>query len=248
MDNTYTLRIAVCEDEPADMARLVKHIESSGVRSEILCFESGEAFLNSFRAGRYDVIFMDIYMGGEMGVEVAGKIRKVDKFVTLVFTTNSLDHTLESYRLKAVGYLEKPLSAEDVKEALVLTRSKLNTRVTASIAMEGGKKTDVPLDEIIFLEQQGHVIAIHTVSSGLLTASRSAAMDELEKSLPSPPFLRCHRSFIVNLDYVRRIDRKTHSFTMMNGGRVDINQRLRLGKFEEELHLWMTEKAGRDDI
>ena len=247
MDVTCALQIAVCEDASADTARLVEHIENSGVPSEVSCFESGEELLRSFRAERYDVIFMDIYMGGETGVNVAEKIRKADKRVTLVFTTNSLDHTLESYRLKAVSYLEKPLLAEDVKEALELTLARRRARAAVAITMEGGRNAEVPLDGILFFEHQGHVVTVHT-TAGVLRTHQAARLDEIEKRLPSPPFLRCHRSFIVNLNHVRRIDKNTNSFTMMNGSRVDIQKKSRLKDYEEALQLWMIERAGRDEI
>ena len=241
--DTYALQIAVCEDAPADTALLVKHIENSGVTSEVSCFDSGEAFLRSFRAERYDVIFLDIYMGGETGVEAAEKIRKADKRVVLIFTTNSLDHTLESYRLKAAGYLEKPLSAEDVKEALELAHFRRKTRAAITITMEGGRNEEVLLDSILFFEHQGHVVTVHT-TAGVLRTHQAARLDEMEKRLPSPPFLRCHRSFIVNLNHVRRIDKDTHSFIMMNGGRADMRKKSRLKDYEEALQLWMIERTG----
>ena len=246
MEPMYTLRIAVCEDAPADTALLVKHIENSGVLSEVSCFESGEAFLRSFRAERYDVIFMDIYMGGETGVKAAEKIRKADKRVTLVFTTSSLDHTLESYRLKAVSYLEKPLKAEDVKDALELALARRKTRATVTITMEGGKNAEVPMDSILFFEHQDHVVTVHT-AAGVLRTHQAARLDEVEHRLPRPPFMRCHRSFIVNLNYVESIDKDTHSFTMMNGARADINRKSKLKDCEETLQLWMIEKAVRDE-
>jgi DNA-binding LytR/AlgR family response regulator len=229
MGNTTTLQIAVCEDTPADAARIKQHIENSGIPSEVSYFESGEDFLRSFRAERYDLVFMDIYMSGETGVQIAEKLRKTDKNTTLVFTTTSLDHTLESYRLKAVSYLEKPVQAEDIKEALELTLAKRKTRATITVTTEGGKNKDVPLDSIIFFEHQNHVVTL-TTTTGVLRTIQAARLDEMEKRLPMPPFLRCHRSFIVNLNHVQKIDKDTHSFTMINGGRADIQQRDRLSK------------------
>jgi DNA-binding LytR/AlgR family response regulator len=225
------------------------HIENSGIRAEISCFADSDAFLRSFRAERYDIIFMDIYMRDDTGatdaagIKTAEKIRKVDKNVTLVFTTSSIDHTLESYRLQAIKYLEKPLNAEAVKEALEFTFIKRKTRKTITIAVTGGKNMEVPLDDIIFFEHKDHVVTVHTTASGVLRTSQSARLDALEKRLPSPPFIRCHRSYIVNLDYVQKIDASTHSFTMVNGGRADINQKRKLGELEEILQIWLTEKA-----
>ena len=248
MDNASTLRVAICEDTAAHMEQLVSQIEKSGIPAEVSRFESGMDFLHSFHTGRYDVIFMDIYMGGESaGVRTAERIRESDTFVTLAFTTTSIDHTLESYRLKAAMYLEKPLKDTDIRETLELALMKRRSRTVITLSLEGGKKADIPLDGIMIFEQKGNEIEVVTTLSGVQKTSRSEKLDDVEARLPSPPFLRCHRSFIVNLNHVRNIDRDTHSFTMRNGGRADINQRKRLKEFEDALQLWMIETAGRDD-
>jgi len=249
MESDLALRVAICEDTPADMDQLVRQIENSGISLKIDRFESSEDFLRYFQAGNYDIVFMDIYIDGEAaGIKAAEEIREKDTFVTLVFTTTSLDHTLESYRLKAVMYLEKPIKSSDIKETLELALIKRKSRLTVSLSLEGGKKAEIPLDSILFFEQKGNEIEVATTSSGVLRTSRSEKLDNMEIKLPSPPFLRCHRSFIVNLNHVRNIDKDTHSFTMRNGGRADINQRRRLKEFEDALQLWMIEIAGRDGI
>jgi two-component system LytT family response regulator len=94
------LSIAVCEDNPADAALLLSHIRGSGIAHWCETFSSGEALLAAFAPGKYDMIFLDIYMAGLRGVDAAGKIRETDRTVTLVFTTTSTEHTLEGYRLK----------------------------------------------------------------------------------------------------------------------------------------------------
>lgn len=193
------LKIAICEDTDADARRLQLYAEQSGL--PLLCerFESDEAFLHSFHAGRYDLVFMDIYMNNAVqGIKAAEAIRETDELVMLAFTTSSLDHTLESYRLKALMYLEKPVKAEDVKETLELALMKRKSLSLLTLTAAGGQRKDIPLDSILYFEQKNHVVEVHT-ASGVFVTSQSARMDEIEERLPRPPFLRCHRSFMVNL-------------------------------------------------
>ena len=247
METENTLKIAICEDTRIHIEYLVNHIKKSGIPSEVSCFENSEDFLQTFQINKYDIIFMDIYMDGEAaGVKAAEMIREQDKTVTLAFTTTSLEHTLESYRLKAIMYLEKPVKESDVKELLELALIKRKTREVIEISLEGGKKEEILLEDISFFEQKGNTIEVVTVATGIKRTSRSVKLDDLEKKLPKPPFLRCHRSFIINLNQVRNIDKETHSFTMQHGGRADINQRRKLKEFEDTLQLWMIEKAGRE--
>jgi len=229
MDTQYFLQIAVCEDNPSDVALLESHIAKSGVPTQRHSFGSCQELLSGFTAGKYDLIFMDIYMKNTQGVyaaqgiEAAAKIRTIDKNVMIAFTTSSPDHTREGYRLKAFRYLEKPLVADEVKETLELALTQHKNRPFITITTTGGGHEDIPLDRIIYFEQQNYVIEVHTTSS-LLRTSKSVRMDNLESRLPSPPFLRCHRSYLVNLDYVRRADKELNAFIMKNGGRADIRR------------------------
>lgn len=121
------LQIAVCEDNPADAKLLGYPMAESGIANRPEVFPSGEALLAAFQPGKYDLIFLGIYMSGMKGVDAAAEIRKADRTVTLAFTTTGTEHTLESYRLKAASYLEKPVKQEDVRGILSLVLAKRNT-------------------------------------------------------------------------------------------------------------------------
>ena len=217
------LRIAVCEDDPADTERLVAFIKQAGIASDMESFETAEALLSDFEPGKYDLIFLDIFFCGKSGMYAAQTIRGMDKIVALAFTTTSIDHALDSYRVGALKYLEKPMKAEGVKETLELALMKINNRPYITLSIAGGGKKDVPLDSILYFESQNRAVAVH-VTSGVITTSRAEKLDGLEESLPSPPFLRCHRSFIVNLDYARAEDRDLMAFVMESGDMVFIRR------------------------
>ncbi|MEG1577977.1 MAG: response regulator, partial [Oscillospiraceae bacterium] len=83
------LQIAVCEDLLEEQQRLLTMIEKSGIPASCTTFESGEAFLQDYRAGKYDLIFMDIYMAGITGIETVTAIREIDEAVPIAFVTTS---------------------------------------------------------------------------------------------------------------------------------------------------------------
>ena len=213
------LKIAVCEDTLADSDLLLHHIAESGIAAEREVFTSGEALLSSFLPGKYDLIFLDIYMGGIRGVEVAAEIRKADRTVTLIFTTTSTEHTLESYRLKAASYLEKPVRQADVQETLELALSKRNTAAYISLLIEGTNQK-LPLESILFFEQQNHAVMVHR-QTGILRTSQTVKLNHIEPQLPDC-FFRCHHSYIVNLHAIRAVDKELKVFIMEDGSRVHI--------------------------
>lgn len=216
------LQIAVCEDTPADAKLLVSYLLESGIACSSDVFSSGEALLKAFAPGKYDLIFLDIYMSGIKGVDAAAEIRRTDRTVTLAFTTTSTEHTLESYRLKAASYLEKPVKGEDVREILSLALAKRNSSAYITLLIEGTKK-NLPLDGILYFELQNHAVMVHTHTETLRT-SQTVKLDRIEPMLPEH-FFRCHHSYLVNLRCVKEIDRELAVFIMQNNGRAHIRRR-----------------------
>ncbi len=223
MDKENLLQVAVCDDNPKDLAALDGLIKKSGIAAKRHTFSSGEDFLAAFRAGRYDLIFMDIYMKGMRGIETVAAIRKADENVVIAFVTTSPDFKAESYSLDAMKYIEKPVTEKAVLSTLELARSIRQSRPTISISEAGGEVTAVYLNSIIYIEQRNHVLEIHTAER-VITTSQSVKMNEIEKRLPKPPFTRCHRSYIVNLDHVQTAKMEGYCFYMKNGDRADIRR------------------------
>lgn len=213
------LKIAICEDTPADTDLLLSHLREIGIVTKIEAFSSGEALLSAFLPGKYDLIFLDIYMVGIKGVDVAAQIRKSDRTVTLVFITTSKEHALESYRLKAASYLEKPVKLEDVREVLELVLVKRDSAAYITLLIEGENRK-IPLEGILFFENQNHAVMIHT-QSGVFRTSQTVKLNYIETLLPDS-FFRCHHSFIVNLQAIGSVDKELKVFTMQDGSRVHI--------------------------
>ena len=237
-----SLQIAICEDIPADAELLVSHITESGIASQHETFSSGEALLAAFVPGKYDLIFLDIYMGGIKGVDAAAQIRGADRTVTLAFTTTSTEHTLESYRLKAASYLEKPVKQEDVREILSLVLAKRNTAAYITLLIEGVNRK-IPVESILFFEQRNHAVMVHTHAEVLRT-SQTVKLSHIEPMLPEY-FLRCHHSYIVNLRMVREVDKELKVFAMQDGSRVHIRyQALKKAVQEYERCLFDTVRGG----
>ena len=214
-----TLAIAICEDATVDRDRIEAAIASSGADCICECFESGEAFLVRFASGKYDLVFLDVFMGGMSGVEVANRIRTVDPEVMLAFVTTSGDFAMEGYRARVERYLLKPFRDEDVHEVVssAAQRAALNKERILEIAGEA-----IPHSRIRFIEQNNHVTVVHLMGGG--ERRRRGRLDDVEAELPCPPFYRCHKSYLVNLDHVRNIDRDLNMFELDGDGRAYIRR------------------------
>ena len=207
------LHIAICEDTEPDLAVLRALIDGSGVSCVLEVFNSGESFIGQFAKGKYDLIFLDVFMGELSGVETAEKIRELDTDVVIVFTTTSEDFTREGYRLNAYKYMIKPIIREDVEESLDLAIVKRERYLEASLEIIcDGRAVSIPFNDIVYVESRDSRSNIVTCNGEEFATMTS--MDSLETLLSPPRFLRSHRAFIVNLDHVDDVD---DDFIMDNG-------------------------------
>lgn len=112
-----TLNIAVCEDEAAETVLLCDILNHSDIQNTYTVFTDADSFLASYEYGKYDLLLMDIYMKDSItGIEAVSIIRETDADIPVAFITTSTEHALESYRLSAIGYIEKPVSAAELSK------------------------------------------------------------------------------------------------------------------------------------
>lgn len=199
------LRIAICEDTPEDAALLKGLIEAPyGDMVEVLIFSQVSDFWRTFQKHCHDLLFLDIYIGEEIGLDLAARVREIDKDVVIAFSSISEEYTKESYRLGAYSYLVKPPKPEAVRDVVELARLKSGQREKnrRMILTGGGDTVELATDDILYVEANGYTSVVHTGSGPVDTRY---TVDALEKLLDGPQFLRCHRSYLVNMDHVERI-------------------------------------------
>ena len=217
------MNIAVCDDTVSDRDALCACIrdycEKSCYEGKVSVFDTGEALLDAFSAGRFDLVFLDIYLPALSGIETAKKIREVDRDCMLVFITVSRDHTAEGFDLQASGYVIKPIDRIKMDKALHMCRGSFerNSR-TINIPVSGGN-LGVSIAGLVYVEIFNKDAVFHMIK-GTLTSR--IPLDELESLLGGKPFLHCHRSYIINMNYVE--DMRDNDFLMRNGDIVPMRR------------------------
>lgn len=231
------LRIAICEDEARDAELLENHILHSGTETSLRRFALGKELLDCLTHEHFDLIFLDIYLPDYLGTDLAAHIRKTDANVIIAFTTTSPDYALAGYQVNALKYLLKPVCSKDVVQMLEMAQL-LKSRGAVCTVFVQQRKMDIQLDEICYVEVHNHTCHIHT-SHEVLECGNT--IEEMSALLPPPRFLKCHRSFIVNLDHVSDVNR---DFIMKNGDTVYIRGKdLTLAKKTWAEYLFSTARA-----
>lgn len=217
-----TLKIAICEDDTNEQDRLLNILKTSKYSNEITLFSSGEEFLSNFNPGQFDMIFMDIFMNDITGIDVVTKVRAMDKSVPVAFVTSSLEFTRESYQLDAIKYIEKPVTSNKIEDVLQLAFLKKQAIDKLEISINH-TSTEYLLSNILYLEQNARSLNIYLTNGEVVVANKK--LIEVESQLIGKGFLRCHKSYIVNLDYIDGVDRELSAFVMTQGSMVYIRKR-----------------------
>lgn len=235
------LQIAVCEDSIEEQKQLISLIENSGIPTKTTVFNSGEELLQEYRSGKFDLIFMDIYMDGMTGVEAVTAIRKIDENVHVAFATTSTDHALESYRLEALKYIEKPVKAKAVHGLLELTRLKKENTPRLMLKIKG-KDISVPFERILYAEQKAHILFLFLAGGEVLHANEK--LDNIEKQFAGQDFFRCHKSYLMNLAYVKSLEKELMVFSMKEGKNVHI-RRESMAKAQKDFEAYLFDRTRR---
>lgn len=236
------LNIAICEDEIEQKNKLLKLLDESSIKNTYSIFSNGEELLEVFETYKYDLILMDIYMDGELtGIKTVKLIRKKDKDIPVAFVTTSKDHALESYRLSAMKYIEKPYSKESIEDILHLALLKKN-ELPSLFVQRNGAMERVPFANILYMEQHMHKVYIYLKNKE--DFSVYGKLSELNKQLPENSFFLPHKSFAVNLSYVMYIDMELRCFVMENKTNVPIRRDF-LTKAKKALEDFLFERTRR---
>lgn len=203
------MRIAVCDDEKAQRSLITKYLQEwageNGQILEISEFSDGESLLFCWEDDRrFDLLILDIEMGALSGMELAGRIRREDEEIPILFITGYETYMAQGYEVAAIQYLLKPLSEE--KLFAVLGRLKRRQKPEEKLKfLTGEGMLLLTPSEIWFAEAQGHQSLLFTARGSYQLRH---SMTELLKMLGGKEgFVRCHRCYLVNLRHISAITR-----------------------------------------
>lgn len=215
------LNIAICEDSKADEEKLLAILSACSIPNHPVVFRSGEALLDAYRPFTYDLLLSDIYMGGMTGVETVTKLRQSDPEIPVAFVTTSAEFALESYRLSALKYIEKPYREQEIEDILLLAKMKRDSAPSLFVQCSG-KEERVRYSQILYLEQQTHHLLIMKRDGETVTIYEKLSL--ILPKLETYGFFSPHKSFAVNLNYVCNVDPELKCFVMPNGKNIPIRR------------------------
>lgn len=202
------IRIAICEDKDEDREALRNML----CRTKILCdfteYTSAESLLFDIETNhkQFDLFLLDIYLPGQNGVEAARCIRAANPDAVIIFLSTSEEFYREAFDLYAFHYLIKPVSLAELTEVLQKAADRIAAPEETLQITFRGQNILLRHSDIMYVASANHALRFHMQNGQEYTSY--GKLDELETQLASKLFVRCHKSFIVNLLYVNRLARE----------------------------------------
>ena len=207
------VKIALCDDDISELNELQTLLDRyRSDRKQDLdhsSFHSPLDLMAAIEHGlQFDIIFLDILMPGQNGIETAQEIRARDDNVKIIFLSSSPDFAVQSYGVSAFFYQLKPIHEESlfrIMDSVLQVCEKEQTRSLILRCKTG--ITKVEPRQIEYCEILHRTLFIH-LSSGKVLECTGSLEDLSTHLLPYGRFLRPHRSYLVNMDYVHSVSYK----------------------------------------
>ena len=199
------IRIAVCDDSPEFLQQAVNMVErwseESGVPAEIYRFDNGDALLAKNAVTHMDIIFLDIIMPLQSGIDTAKELRQSDKAVRIIFLTSSPEFALDSYEVKAQDYLLKPVTYEKVKETLTECSHTFEEEPKNIVLKTAFEYQKLYFHDMEYAEAQNKRVVFYLRTGKTVESAESLHYLE-DRLCLNDGFFKCHRSYLVYLPNV----------------------------------------------
>lgn len=226
------IKAAFCDDDLTvleEMGDLLK--KYCGIRNleiEYKMFRSPLEALEEIEKGvHWDILFLDIIMPGQNGIEVAKEIRQYDTDIKIVFLTSSAEFAVESYTVGAYFYQMKPICERqffELMDSVIAAQKRVQQGSLLLFSKSGIRR--IELEKFEYCEVMRRTLLFHMKNGDVFEGG--GGMNELyKKLLPYGNFLRPHRSYLVNMEYIQNITYKT--IVMSSGMSIPIPH----GKYSE---------------
>jgi two-component system LytT family response regulator len=236
----------IVDDEKPAREKIRTFLKEESFISSIFEAKNGVEAVEMIKQGKADIVFLDIQMPGMNGFEVIEKVG-AENMPIIVFVTAYDEYAIQAFEVQAVDYLLKPfdqkrfrkslnraLEQKELKNKNVFVIKKLLEEIKKEreylrkiLVKKGQSSFFVDTDEIVYIAAEKEYITLYTEKESHLVRE---TMKRMERHLNPAKFARVHRSFIVNIDYIKEIQPWFHGdkiIVMKNGKELKLSRRFR---------------------
>ncbi len=233
------MKVLIIDDEPLARMIVQEYLQDFPVLEILQECSDGFEGLKAIQQHRPDLIFLDIQMPKINGFEM---LELVENPPAVIFTTAFDEYAIKAFEAHAVDYLLKPFSKDRFNKAIQKWLDSKNVPASANTTMLledasqspsqkhrvvikiGSKIKIIPVTDIRFLEAADDYVKIHTAEGSFL---KNKTMNHFETILDPAHFVRCHRSYILNVQHITRIEayeKDNHIALLKSGEQIAVSR------------------------
>jgi len=225
------LNIAICDDDKYMVSLIQDELNDIAaqmlIKINITKYSTSAEPLKMINDGAFsfDMIFLDMYIDENLGLDIAREIRKKNHRCAIIFITAFADRMVDCFEWKASAYIIKPVEKDKLARAFKTALKHLDCASMFYVNAKGSEMA-VPFDEIMYFENN-----LKTVNLYRANVKEPVVFSGTIKNIsaPSEYFYICHQSFLVNFAHIEMIDKAKHDIVMKNGARIHISRRYYAG-------------------
>ena len=212
------LHFLLCDDNLSVLTKFAKMFDSLFIKhgfdaQVVLATTNAAEALEYAMHHDVEVLVLDIDLKSDLsGLDLAEHIRKFNKDMYLIFTTGHLEYTLIAYKYKTFDFLPKPITIERLEETILRLYDDIHNQNQKFITLDN-KNRMVREESIEYIKKEGMKLLIHADN---MDYEVYGSFQKLEPQL-SENFIRCHKSFIVNLNKISDVQVQTNKIFLNSG-------------------------------
>ena len=217
------IKIAVCDDDRKVLDGIVNVIEET-YKNEvyIIRYDNPVNLIEDWQESlknQTDIVILDICFREENGIATAQKLQQINRNVKIIFITAYIEYASEIFEAQPFYFLVKPVDKQKIAEVVRSAMKAVKNEDIRSLIIQTRDRIEkVRVDDIWYVESIKRNIVVHEVDRQISLIKK---LDEVEKMLPDY-FLRCHKSFLVNADKIKRME--SREFVLLNDIRIPISR------------------------
>ncbi|MBM7856207.1 DNA-binding LytR/AlgR family response regulator [Desulfohalotomaculum tongense] len=203
------MRVIVVDDEAPARDELIYLLKQHPEVEVVAEADDAESALSACRRERPDVVFLDIHMPGEDGMVAARQISLLTEPPVLVFATAYDQHAVKAFEVNATDYILKPFSKERVAETVKKLQQLLKNKKSVNIMQRKIAVTEddriqlLDPEDIVYIARDGRDVIVKTENNSYTV---NYTLQHLENRISRETFLKPHRSFLVNVNKIEKIE------------------------------------------
>lgn len=226
------LKIAICDDDDVMLDKMFNKIcvefKSRKISVQTECFSNGLDFIENHKQSSFDVIFLDIVMPDMSGFEIAEEVRSTSENTYIVFVTTEDALVYDSFSFQPFDFIPKYLNQSTdyfetkLKSVIQRLADRLDKYKEISLTQPYGETLNIICTDIMLIKTTGNYVE-YSIKNREPVRVR-IKLDDAEKELEQSIFLRLHKSYIVNMDFIKTINYPQLLVTLKDGTIVTISR------------------------